>query len=82
MLKENIYYGVEGKILASTDSVSELVKNYFLLGIKFGADNFDYITYRGHDLFINDPDGFTDAIAIEADLRSQINEANKIEDGE
>lgn len=82
MLKENIYYGVEGKILASTDNVNDLVKDYFLLGINFDKNNFDYITYRNHDLFINDPEGITDAISIEADLRSQLNEVNKIEDGE
>lgn len=86
MLKENINYGFEhtnelvGMMFGVANNIKDLIKSYMLLGIKYGKDDFDYITYRNHELYINDPEGYTDAITLEEDLRSQINEVNKIED--
>jgi hypothetical protein len=81
MLKGTILYEIENKVGAGVDSVHELIKDYMLLGIKYESDNFDYIQYRNHQLFIKD-DGYKDAIILEEEIRQQILEINKIEDGE
>jgi len=86
MLKENINYGFNyvndlGAMLGSTNIIKDLIKGYMLLGIKHERDNFDFIEYRGHQLFIKD-NGYKDAIILEEEIRQQIIEINKIEDGE
>jgi hypothetical protein len=81
MLKGTIFYEVEDKIGLGVGSVHELIKDYMLLGIKYNARNFNYIEYRGHQLFIKD-NGYKDAITLEEEIRQQIVEINKIEDGE
>jgi hypothetical protein len=81
MLKGTILYEIEDRVGAGVGSVHELIKDYMLIGIKYGADNFDYIQYRNHQLFIKD-NGYKDAITLEEEIRNQIREIDDIEDGE
>jgi hypothetical protein len=87
MLKENIAYGFEyedklGIMMGSTNSIKDLIKSYMLLGIKHKKDNFDYIEYRGHSISIDDEKGLKDSYKLEEEIKVQINEINKLEDGE
>jgi len=80
MLKDIIR--VNGKIKQKEyKTIHELVKKYFIVWLDSKSD-LGTITYRNHQLLIYDENGFTDAITIEEDLRQQIAEVNKIEDGE
>ncbi|NRU52406.1 hypothetical protein [Clostridium beijerinckii] len=81
MLKGTISYEIEDKVGAGVGSIHELIKDYMLIGIKYGADNFDYIQYRNHELFIKD-NGYKDAVVLEEEIRQQVIEINRIEDGE
>jgi hypothetical protein len=73
-LKENIKVLVNKKGFgrAEYDSIHNLVKEYFVMYITDGVDNFDCIKYRGCQLSIHDRDGVNDAITIEQDLLSQV----------
>ena len=62
-------------------TIHELVKKYFIIWIESQSD-LGTITYRNHQLIIRDNGGYADAMAIEEDLRQQIVEVNRIEDGE
>lgn len=67
----------EGDILKN---IRYIIKKYFRMYIEQEIDNFSSLIYRGHDLFINDPYGLTDAFTIESNLMEQIHEIDKIED--
>ena len=63
------------------NSIHDLVKKYFIVWLEDRTD-LGTITYREHQLIIRDNGGFADAMAIKEDLRQQVVEINKIEDGE
>ena len=80
MLKDIIR--INGKVKQKEyKKIYELVKKYFIVWLESKSD-LGTITYRSHQLIIHDNDGYADAMAIEEDLKQQIVEVNRIEDGE
>lgn len=73
MLKNKIcgYHEVLGS--KEYDSIDEVIKDYFLLWINHGVDNFNILRYKGYDLKILDKDGQADYYQIECQLENQIN---------
>lgn len=82
MLKENVYVFVDILGEREFETIYDLVKEYFRMYKDWEIDKYDEITYKGHELVINDEEGFTDATTIWSDLMEQVKLINEELDGE
>lgn len=80
MLLDKIYGYHEVLGIKEYDNLDDIIKDYFLLWINHGVDNFNVLKYRGHNLKIRDKDGQADYYHIKCQLENQINSMNEGEE--
>lgn len=80
MLEDKVYGYHEVLGAKEYSNLDEVIKDYFLLWINHGVDNFNVLKYRGYNLKISDKDGQADYYQIKCQLENRIKSINEGEE--